>query len=171
MAPANQLSRGAVLAFSLVFIAFGFFPILLAAGVVRSNEGPAPRFALAAAGTLFICFGLNMIVDFVIGDGAGPDGDFKPGTPAAIRAAHRIVGLLILGLLSSLFAWAAFGPGPRQFVSTVTLSFIPLWWRSTELAGRIWFGAFSVLLAVALVGSAISGVRRPRRAINATNAR
>ena len=63
MAPANQLSRGAVLAFSLVFIAFGFFPILLAAGVVRSNEGPAPRFALAAAGTLFICFGLNMIVD------------------------------------------------------------------------------------------------------------
>jgi hypothetical protein len=170
MSDTNQLSRGGALAMGSLFVACGVFPILIGTGVVAPSTGDAPGWVGTAAGALFIFAGFDIILDYAIAGGVGPDGDLKPGTPTAIRVANLIFGLVIVGLLTSIFGWVAFGPGERHFTSTLTLPFMPLRWQSGELSGRIAFGGAAVLGAVMFVACGVSGVRRLHRAVTAPNA-
>ena len=165
MAASKQLSRRGAVAMGATFIAFGVVPILLGCGVIKPSDGDAPGWVAIAAGVTFICGGLAVIVDFAIADGVGPDGDFKPGTPTIIRAANLVLGLAIIGLMAAITGWIAFGSGPREFTSTLTLPFLPVRWRSGALTGRIAFGASTLLLGVMFVACAVSGVRQLRRGI------
>ena len=67
--------------------------------------------------------------------------------------------------MATVAGWIAFGSGPRQFTSALTLPFLPLRWRSGELSGRIAFGVSSILMVVMFVVCGISGVRRLQRGI------
>ncbi len=163
--PTTQLSRRGAAAMGAAFIGVGIFPILIGLGIIQPTERDAPAWVAAAAGVMFVCAGLSIVVDFAIADGVGPDGDFKPGTPTAIRAANLVLGLAIVGLMASVSGWIAFGPGPRRFTSTLTLPFWPIRWQSEGIMGRVGFGVATVLLAVMFVACGVSGVARLRRGI------
>jgi hypothetical protein len=166
MAGEQQLSRGGAMAMGLVFLAAGIMPLLIGAGVVHPAESgsPPPAWVAFAAGLLFVCAGVTIFVDYGIAGGVGPDGDLVPGTPFAVRAANLVLGLFIVGLMTALFGWVAFGSGPRQFSSTITLPFWQSHGRSGELSGRIAFGIVTVLMALMFVACGIVGLRRLNRA-------
>jgi hypothetical protein len=164
MADRNQLSRRGAFAMAAVFIASGVVPILVGLGVMRPSGDLPPAWVAVAAGLVFMCGGLAVAVDYGIAHGIGPDGDFPPDTPFAIRLANFLLGSAIVGLLTGIFGWVAFGPGPRTFSSTLSLPFLPLHRQSGEMSGRIAFGAATLLLAPMFVACGVSGVRRLMRA-------
>jgi len=164
----SQLSpRGAVL-MGLLFVACGIPPILIGLGVLTpSNLDPAtPPWVGVCAGLMFSVAGVLIIVDFALGSRIGPDGDFEPGTPFAIRLANLLLGMTILGLMTAVFGWVSFGSGPRRFTSTLWLPFMTRSWVSGELSGRIVFGAATLLMAFMFVACTIVGIERLRRARN-----
>jgi hypothetical protein len=161
MAGEQQLSRGGAVAMGLVFMAAGVMPLLIAFGVVHPVRDPTtPMWVVFAAGLMFVCAGLAIIVDYAVAGGVGPDGDLVEGTPFAIRVANFVFGLAIVGLMTSVFGWVAFGSGPRAFSTTIVL---PFWYsngESSELSGRIAFGVATVLMAAMFVALGVIGVRR-----------
>jgi hypothetical protein len=64
-----------------------------------------------------------------------------------------------LGCLGAMFAWVAFGPGPRHFVSR---SNVRLLGTVSEQFGRVRFGIVAVCLALALTTQLVRGVRMLR---------
>jgi hypothetical protein len=152
----------------LLFVACGVPPILIGLGVLTpSNLDPTtPSWVAVCAGLMFAVAGLLIILDFAIGHGIGPDGDFQPGTPFAVRLANFLLGMTIVGLMISVFGWVSFGSGPRRFTSTLWLPFMTRHWVSGELSGRIVFGAATVLMVVMFVACTAVGIERLRRARN-----
>jgi hypothetical protein len=81
-----------------------------------------------------------------------------------VRLANFVLGMTVVGLLTSVFGWVAFGSGPRRFTSTLWLPFMTRHWVSGEMSGRIVFGAFTVLMVFMFVACTIVGVQRLLRA-------
>lgn len=172
MAETNQLSRGGALVMGGLFVASGVIPLLLGATHPRPSAGnDAPKWIGIAVCAMFILAGISIVLDYAIAGGISPDGDFAAGTPMAIRIANLALGSVIVGLMTAVFGWVAFGPGTRHFTATLTLPFMPIRWRSNELTGRIAFGVASVLMAAAFIACGISGLHRLWRATSASNAR
>jgi hypothetical protein len=115
---------------------------------------------VATAGAVFVLAGAAVINGFVIAGGATPDGDLLPGTPMRVRVAQYLLGLGIVGAMTAIFGWIAFGPGTRHF----RVSGIPIPGLAGETEGRIVFGAGAVLMGVFLVAMAVVGARRLLRA-------
>jgi hypothetical protein len=71
----------------------------------------------------------------------------------------------IVGLMTSVFGWVAFGSGPRAFSSTIAIPFL---WRynphSSEITGRLVFGLGTGLLGLMFGACGVVGVRRFVRA-------
>jgi hypothetical protein len=161
MGSESQLSRGGAVAMGVACIACGVMPILIGLGVVHASGEPSPAWVAIAAGLMFVCGGLAVILDYAIAGGVGPDGDLPPGTPFVIRVGNYALGLAIVGGLTSICGWVAFGSGPRAFSSTLSLPFLlPQRWQSSELSGRAVFGLATVLMAMMFVGCGIYGARR-----------
>jgi hypothetical protein len=164
----SQLSRRGAVLMGLLFVICGLPPILIAFGVVPSanSEPGTPDWVPVCAGLLFIVAGLTIMLDFAIADGVGPDGDFRPGTPFAIRLGNFVLGMTIIGLMIPIFGWVAFGRGPRHFSSTVSLPFMAVRGAGGELSGRIAFGAATLLMVAMFVGCTAVGIERLWRARN-----
>ena len=154
----------------VTFIAAGIVPILFGLGVMTppptpSDGPPTPGWVGIAAGLMFVLAGLDVILDYAIADGVGPDNDLKPGTPLTIRGLNLLFGMSIVGLLTAISAWVAFGAGPRSFSSTIVLPFM---WRhnphASEMSGRMVFGFGTVLTALMFVLCGVVGLRRFIRA-------
>jgi hypothetical protein len=174
MPSTSQLSPRGAIVVGLLFIVVGVIPILIGVGVLTPTNvpDPAPPWVIVAAGLLFVAAGFAVILDFGIAGGIGPDGDFAPDTPVAIRTANLALGLTIVGLLGAVAGWVAFGAGPRQFTTTLSLPFLgPHRSRGGELSGRIAFGAMAVVLAILFVASGVVGVRRLLAATRARSGR
>lgn len=164
----QQLSpRGAVFVGSIAVLC-GVFPILVGLGILTPSPGPdppPPPWVPVAAGIMFVLAGLAVILDFGVAGGVGPDGDFRPGTPLAIRGANLLLGLGIVGLMTAVFGWIAFGSGPRTFSTTLALPFGV--WRNphaSEMMGRVTFGIGTSLLATMFLACGVVGIHRFVRA-------
>ena len=151
-------------------IACGIMPILVGFGVVQPAGTKTAAWVLIATGFVFVCGGLAIILDYALADGVAADGDLPPGTPLIIRGANLVLGLVIVGLMTAISGWIAFGAGPREFSTTLSLPFLPSRWQSGELPGRIAFGCSTVLLALMFVACGLSGVRRLLRVWRTPNA-
>jgi hypothetical protein len=160
--PRQLTPRGAII-MGIVFIVAGLWPIAVGLGIPKIENGPQAAWVAIAAGAIFVLGGLAVILDYGIAGGVGPDGDLVAGTPFAIRALNLVLGLAIVGLMAAVFGWVAFGPGPRQFSTTIALPFYTSHSHSGELTGRIAFGFSTVLLALMFVACGITGVRRLMR--------
>ncbi len=160
----GQLTRRGAFGVGGLFIASGLWPISIGAGLVHVSEPPQAAWVAVAAGLIFLFAGLAVILDYAIAGGTGPDGDLVSGTPFAIRAMNLALGLGILGLMAAVFGWVAFGPGPRQFSTTVATPFLTYYPRSGELTGRIAFGFGAILLAAMFVACGVAGLRQLRQA-------
>ena len=123
-------------------VAFGVFPILMGLGIITPTDGPPPaRWVLIAAGLLFVFFGATVILDFAIGHGAGPDGNFVPGTPFYVRAGNYGLLTAIVGLLAAVFGWVSLAGVARG-------------------SDRLFFGFFTILFVWAFVACVVAGVRK-----------
>ena len=119
-------------------------------------------------GLMFVMAGLAIALDYGIAGGVGPDGDLPQGTPMAVRIGNLIFGGGIVGLMTSVFGWVAFGSGPRHFSSTVALPFVAVRQQSGELSGRIAFGVATVLMAFMFLACTYVGIERLWRARKTT---
>jgi hypothetical protein len=160
----TTLSPRAAIAFGLLAAACGLPAILGGLGLIpfHPTEG-TPAWVAVAAGMMFVLAGAALIVGYAIG-GAAPDGNFAPGTPIAVQVVQYFLGLGIVGLMTAVFGWVAFGPGPRHFSSVAFLPFVTLHPHTSELSGRIVFGLADVLMMAMLGGLGFTGARRIRQA-------
>jgi hypothetical protein len=87
----------------------------------------APRWVVGAAGGTFLLAGMAIL------------GQDHPLFSAILRA-------LLLTCFGSVFTWVSFGPGERQFTSTISIPFLNFSSGSTSILGRICFAPGAILL-------------------------
>jgi hypothetical protein len=160
MSDRTQRSPKAAVVFGLVFAVAGFLVIGMALRIIPADSTGDPRWIGVAAGLAFVLAGAAIIVGFAVAGGAAPDGDLPPGTPFGVRLTQYLLGLGIVGLLTAIAAWVAFGPGPRQF-NVTGLPFLGP--KAGEAMGRAAFGIGAVLSAAFFVLLAVVSLRRLRR--------
>lgn len=149
----------------LLFAICGVPPILIGTGVVNraASDPETPAWVAICAGLIFVAAGFAIILDYAVAGGVGPDGDLPAGTPIAVRAGNLALGSTIIGLMTAVFGWVAFGSGPRRFSSGVSLPFLTHYWVSGETSGRVAFGAATAALAAMFVACTWIGVERLAR--------
>jgi hypothetical protein len=163
MASQTQLSPRGAVAVGLICAALGVVIILGGLGVLRLR--PAPDVAdspwvLVCAGLAFVFAGGAVIVGFAVAGGTGPDGDLPSGTPFTVRLTQYFLGLGTVGSMTAVFTWIAFGPGERNFSTTVALPVIVHRGSSDDTSGRVMFGIGAVLMWIFLLTFGVSGARR-----------
>ena len=110
----------------LIASVIGLFVIALA--IWGDDSGlHAPRWVVGAAGGTFLLAGLAIF------------GQDFPLFSGLVRA-------LLLTCFGAVFTWASFGPGERQFSSTVSLPFFSFSRSSPGILGRICFAPGAILL-------------------------
>ncbi len=87
----------------------------------------APRWVVGAAGGTFLLAGLAIF------------GQDLPYFSGLIRA-------LLLTAFGAVFTWVSFGPGEREFSSSVSIPFLTFTRSASELSGRICFAPGALLL-------------------------
>jgi hypothetical protein len=158
----SQLSPKGSLIVGLIFGAFGVVITLGGLGVLHltpSEDGPTPPWVLVCVGLMFAFMGVSFIIGSVAGV-SGPDGDYPAGTSFSVRLVQYFLGLGIVGSMTAVFTWIAFGPGERHFSTTVALPFTMHRGAASDTSGRVWFGVAAVLLWMFLLGVGVSGARR-----------
>lgn len=103
---------------------------LIGLSIWGSGEGfNAPRWVVASAGGVFFLAGLAVF---------GRRYPFFYGFTLA----------LLVTLFGASVTWVSFGPGERQFSSTISIPFLSLSGPASELSGRICFAPGAILLDV-----------------------
>ena len=161
MADRTQLSPVGATAIGLLFVAAGIAVIVAALRSTTLGPDGDPRWLAAAAGAVFVLAGAAVYNGFAVAGGAAPDGDLPPDTPFVVRVIQYLLGLGIVGLMTAIFGWIAFGPGKRSFRIT-GLAMLGL--ADGERAGRVAFGIGTVAMGLFLVLLAVIGARRLLRA-------
>ncbi len=109
-----------------VAIAVGTF--IIAISIWGDDSGfHAPRWVVGAAGSTFLLSGLAII------------GQEHPLVSGFIRA-------LLLTTFGAVFTWVSFGPGDREFTSTVSIPFLSVSRSASDISGRICFAPGALLL-------------------------
>jgi hypothetical protein len=144
--------------------ACGIPAILSGIGAISLKSTPGtPGWVAVCVGLIFVLAGAAVINEYAIGRGVGADGDLPANTPFGVRLAQYLIGLAIVGLLTIVTGWTAFGPGERHFTMTIAVPFGAQRRAGGDLSGRIAFGVGTVLLVAMLVALGWSGARRLRR--------
>ncbi len=158
MAPENtRMSRAAsVLVGAVVSLAGA--AILALAVFGRPEKFSSPRWVVACAGAAFLVFGGWTAALFLRGYDASRPNENLPSP--RIQLMVLIPGLLFF---AAPFHWIAFGPGPRQFSSTVSIPFVSVRQGAAVSTGRILFGAGALLIDAILVAAAIRLLRGSER--------
>ena len=161
MPESASLSPRAAVTWGLFVALIGGLVIAMALHIIPVDaSGDAPQWVGVLAGLAFVLAGAAIIVGFAVAGGAAPDGDLPPGTPFAVRLTQYLLGLGIVGLLTVIAAWVAFGPGHREFGIT-GLPLVRA--RSGETMGRVVFGIGAVLSAIVFIALGVASARRLRR--------
>jgi hypothetical protein len=120
---------------------------IVAAGVVKGMRGSsAEDFMAVPAGLVFVFLGMLLAL------------------PERFARFQRVLGALLVTSFAAIFDWIAFGSGERHFISSLGLGGGGAAWSGGELAGRIFFGLFAVLMDIAAVGLWIKAIRGPGEA-------
>ncbi|HEX4440743.1 MAG TPA: hypothetical protein VH854_11775 [Thermoanaerobaculia bacterium] len=145
--------RGAI-AFGCFLSAVGL-SIIAASVWASSDKFQAPRWVVAGIGGAFVFFGSYLAVIYALGFDPARSDETLP--PPIVQLAFFVPGLSLFALP---FHWVAFGSGPRQFSGSVSLPFLSFSHGTGAVSGRIWFGAFAVLIDLLILGTAIKLVRK-----------
>jgi hypothetical protein len=159
----KQLTRGQALAFGAVFAAAGVFPVLIGLGVLHPSSTHGDHTApwvIVCTGLVFIFAGCSIIVSFGSGARIAANGQFDPATPRRIQIAQFVLMIALLAALTSVFGWVGFGPGPRQFSTTLTLPFATSHAQGSSTSGRVVFGIAAIGMGLMTTFAAISGTKR-----------
>jgi hypothetical protein len=112
----------------------------------------APRWVLTLAGMMFTFVGL-----FIFSNGFF--------SPAELRdpIVRWIQYFLMVGMLASfaaIFLWVGFGPGEREFNSSVSFFLLTIGNRGSEIIGRILFGGCGLVMALITALAAYGGAHK-----------
>ena len=133
--------------------------VVLASILAGPEKFHAPRWVVGSAGGAFLVFGAWTAAIYARG--------FDPKNPRetlpspAVQLAVFIPGML---LFAAPFHWVAFGPGPRQFSTTLSIPFLSLRQTGNGLGGRIAFGVGALLADAILVAAIVRLTRQMREA-------
>jgi hypothetical protein len=142
----SSMSPGMAWAMALVCLAVGLTPILQVAGFLPIAHDSS-RWLMVGVGGLFIAGGASLVAGYGM-----PRGDRPSRLLAWIQYA---LALIVTALMATSTAWVAFAPGERRFGTNVPF----LSGAVIEFAGRVAFGAATVILCAVLVMFAILGAR------------
>jgi len=155
LADRTSLSPRAALIVGLLFASCGATLV----GIAPAPTPGTPAWVAFSVEALFVLAGAALINGYAIGR-VDANGDFSADTPYASQVIQYLLGMAIVGVMASVSGWIAFGRGPRQFSTTLALPFFATRTIGGSLAGRIAFGAGTVMLAAMFAGLGWSGARR-----------
>jgi hypothetical protein len=157
MSADRPLSRKASILVGLLVAGVGI-AIVLASIFSGSEKFQAPRWVVACAGGAFLFFGGWLAALYATG--YDPQRSEQTLPSPAIQLAVFVPGILCL---AAPFHWVAFGPGPRQFSTTLSIPFLALHNSGGSMGGRIAFGVGALLMDAILIGSVVRLVRQMRQ--------
>jgi hypothetical protein len=153
---AHSLDKTAV-ACGLLALAMGLFIVLSAFGVIPSRGSTdGERWVGAIAGLAFVFGGFAVIIQTCAK--ATPDGVLPASAPIWVRVTLYLLSLAIVASLGAIGTWVAFGPGEREFSSSIP--FLPAWLN--EPVGRTAFGVGAILIWIMSIVMAVVSARRLR---------
>ena len=128
---------------SIPSILCGLFLLLASLNVIPipPESLRAPRWILGAVALLFCIAGVMLLV------------------PREHRRLQNFLGALIMTGMSAILSWGAFGPGERQFESSLSVGGFVFSSVPSEWAGRAVLGCCSILMDSAAVWAWIHWVR------------
>ena len=131
----DKLSPAARAAVAAACFLGGALIVAVAAGIIPTSESAvhAPRWVIGACGFMFVIAGFLVIV------------------PDTMPHMKNFLGAALLSLFAAVPGWIGFGDGPRAFSGSVSFGAMTSATHPGEMAGRIAFGFFAVLLAVGAV--------------------
>jgi hypothetical protein len=135
----NNSSSGRGYLTSLLPIGMGFLVWAITFGIIPTDPSAihAPKWVLAIFGGVFVVAGIWSILQSALRQNA-----------AGVNWINLIFALLVLTAISVICLWIGFGPGPRLFVDTDSLTGMRTSLTTDPILGRIFFGFFGVLLSV-----------------------
>ena len=145
MSQNNPSSRRGYLT-GLLPMGMGFFVWAITFGIIPPDPSAihASRWVLAIFGGVFVAAGIWSILQGAVSQRA-----------AGVNWINLIFALLILAAISMICLWIGFGPGPRLFVNTDSLTGMRTSLSTYPTLGRIFFGAFGVLLSGVTIAIAV----------------
>jgi hypothetical protein len=154
--PTELSSRGAVV-LGLVVMACGVAPILGALDIIPYplTRG-TPVWVGVAGGGIFLLGGAALINGYVFGGGK----NFEKDAPPFVRATQHVLGFAILASFAAIGGWIGFGPGERNFSSSISLPFWEGEGRGGTSVGRAVFGFGAIVCAAVAVALAVNSFRR-----------
>jgi hypothetical protein len=164
MAGSAELSpRGAVIV-GLFCVVLGAFPILGALGFIDMRLTPGtPVWVGVAAGVLFVLGGLVVINSYALGPQAISDSEGLAAAGPYRAFAQIFLTTMICVTLAAIAGWVAFGPGEREFSTSVDLPFYSNRGKSTGWGGRALFGIGAILVGIMAIAVVVAGFRRTKR--------
>jgi uncharacterized membrane protein len=125
----------------------GALVIAIAFGLIHTDPSKihAPRWLLTIFGATFFVAGVWAIFQRAVSPGAAQAG-----------WVNFLFGLFLMLAFSVICLWIGFGPGERLFVRAVGSGIDPNSVPVDPVAGRIFFGAFGVLMSVVTVAFALT---------------
>ena len=126
----------------ILSMGMGFLVWAITFGVIPTDPSGihAPGWVLAIFGGIFVVAGLWSILQSAIRQQA-----------TGVNWINFIFTLLVLMAISVICLWIGFGPGPRLFVNTDSLTGMRTSLTTDPILGRIFFGFFGVLLTVVTI--------------------
>jgi hypothetical protein len=150
-------SRGSAIVIGTI-VALTGVAIVSAAIWGSAEKFHAPRWVVGACGGAFLLFGGWTAAVYALG--YDPQRPEKTLPSPGVQLMAFVPGML---LFAAPFHWIAFGPGPRQFSTTLSIPFLSTRTGSSGLSGRIAFGLGAVVIDAILVAAVIRLVRAGRR--------
>jgi len=136
-----------------VFVTTGIVIVLIGTGVIDAKRN-APGWVIALAGCAFIAAGLVVPRTKHLENAANKSGDII----------SQLLGLVIIGCMGAICTWVGFGPGERQFSSSISIAFSgPVTANhANETFGRVVFGGMGALIDIWFIAALISMVKKRR---------
>jgi len=144
----KQLSKKQVWGFGSIFIFAGLMIILLGLGVIHADPSTvhAPMWIIVCAGLVFLLSGVAVINGYGFSH------------PSLIIS--DILGVSIVGIMTLICWWVAFGPGERHFTTTSSFLFPKTTTSGNSGQGRFVFGIAFFLMLVFFIYATIQSVKK-----------
>ena len=114
----NTKSNKTTIVVGILCAAIGAFPPLATLGLLPTGptpSDPTPPWFVWLISLVFGCGGILVVIRGIMGDTGDGSGALPPSTPRLLRGAYDLLAVAIVCSLAMMFAWVAFGLGPRHF--------------------------------------------------------
>lgn len=156
----TDLSPQGRLLFGGILMLAGLPLVLVGLGILQPDPKSlhAPLWVAACAGFAFMAAGATVALGAV--SKAEHDGSLTAEAPLFLRMLQYGLGLSVVTGLALVGTWVAFGPGERNFKSSISLLGMSQSVAASEMIGRALFGVGAVLAWLFLIAVARQGWRK-----------